>query len=201
MNRKNRQHGFTLVEIILTLVLIGAVSSAMVSFFQAGATDAPTLVRRADASAALQETMENIIARYEEIAYENSYNDDGTPDYTSDIWIANTDGSYSRVARSTYFGPLDSSVYNYGTASQDMTTLRNELADPSEFIPSEYAGAAITATLSATSQVALLSNPPVGLDSISDRNQGFLLTLRSDDGGSLSYLFVTGGNLPAYLSN
>lgn len=221
-----RSNGFSLIEIVFSLVLVGVAATLIIPFFQSGVTSSGDMVQRAEANANLQQAMERVIARYEELAFLNSYDADGNARTDTGLYVYDPEDCTStgtRQIRSTYFGPLDYGIYSYGhtegtcdtdddqcqclqqrnsdyvNENDDLTTFRTELANNfSQFDPSNT----ITATLSANSRLSLLSDPQVtDLTADIDRNQAFILTLRAPDGQSLSYIFVTGGNFPAYLDS
>ena len=59
------RQGFTLLEIILTLVLIGIAAAMIVPYFQGGVSDSSVLVARQEAIFDLNGVMANMIADYE----------------------------------------------------------------------------------------------------------------------------------------
>ncbi len=64
----NRQHGFSMVELIVSLVLMGFVGVMLVPYYQSGVNQSSTPIFRLQANADLQETMENIIAYWHQQA-------------------------------------------------------------------------------------------------------------------------------------
>lgn len=191
MNRAAQSSGFTLIEIILTLVLLGVMGVLVVSFYQAGVANSPNLVQRSSAAAALQETMENVIARYHQLACDNT---SAIPPNNSPVPV-DADGNY--IHRSCLFGPLPGDIYEFPESQTNkLNTFRTELGNIAQFSPAGYT---ISADLTPISRLGLSTTP--NLDVLTDRNQSFMLTLSEPNGGTLSYIFVTGGNFPAFLPN
>lgn len=60
--RQRRQAGFTLIEMILTLILVGVAAGMIVPLFQSGVTSSATPIYRLESVADLETTMANIIA-------------------------------------------------------------------------------------------------------------------------------------------
>jgi prepilin-type N-terminal cleavage/methylation domain-containing protein len=60
-------NGFSIIELIITLVLMGLVSVMITPFFQSGVSQSSTPAFRMQASGDLQLTMENIMTAYQEI--------------------------------------------------------------------------------------------------------------------------------------
>lgn len=61
---RDRSLGFTLLEIIATLVVVGIVASLAVSFFGVGVTRSDVVMNQLGTDTALQQAMENIIQDY-----------------------------------------------------------------------------------------------------------------------------------------
>lgn len=65
------QSGFSIMELILTLVLLGTVAAMLAPYYQAGVTSSPTMVFQTAENADLQEAMENIIEYVNGVAFQN----------------------------------------------------------------------------------------------------------------------------------
>ncbi len=64
MTRRNHQNGFTLIELIVILVLLGIVGSFLVSFMGSKITNAPDVALIARREGLTEMVMERIIADY-----------------------------------------------------------------------------------------------------------------------------------------
>jgi len=69
--RHASQHGFSIMELILTLVMLGTVAAMLAPYYQAGVTHSPSFVQQTQANADLQAAMENIIEYVNDVAYQN----------------------------------------------------------------------------------------------------------------------------------
>ncbi len=62
----NYQHGFSIIEVISTLVLMGVVAIMLAPYYQSGITGSVTPIVRMEAAAQLQGSMESIMSAYRE---------------------------------------------------------------------------------------------------------------------------------------
>jgi len=67
-----RPHGFTLIEIILTLVLIGGMIAILTPFYSAGIYSTHEPVDRLQDDVALNRVLENMIADFQDNFYDNN---------------------------------------------------------------------------------------------------------------------------------
>lgn len=200
--------GFSIIEIILSLVLIGTVAAAVMSFNPLGGTGVQTMMSTTEQNVVLQEAMENVIAEYYKIALENAYDASNQPKFDTELYMRDDEGNILyedgvpfRKIRGTFFGPLNSGYdYTFGATIDNMTTFRNKLSNFSQFDPSGTITA--SAVFDPDIRNVVSNSGAVSLDSTAAlRNQSLLLTLTAPNGQTLSYLFVTGSNFPAYLTN
>ena len=107
------QTGFTLLEIILTLVLIGIAAAMIVPYFQSGVTQSSSLVARQESIFDLNGVMANMIADYE-------------AQYTQDISALSTKiGTVGSL--STVYGDLGNGhVVSYLVKSKQFVTIAGE---------------------------------------------------------------------------
>ncbi len=159
-----RAKGFTMVELILTLAFLSVVGVIMVPYYQAGVIQSPTLVQRTEATANLQLTMENVIARAQQLAQET------TDSLAGEMTAAN------------------------------LNTLKTEV----DGNISQFAPAGFTVTVEESNLVSLYPyasptlSPDYEQDDSGNPRQFLLLTLHSDEGGTLTYIFADGSNYPTF---
>lgn len=134
----NTQRGFSMVEMIITLVLMGIVGVMMIPYYQSGVTQSATPIFRLQANAELQETMENIIAYWNEQALTGSHNPpQNATTRTGTLTIADLQALKTEIQSNiANFTPAGFTVttnithpvqmYNYASPSLDALTDQNE---------------------------------------------------------------------------
>lgn len=167
---KNMHQGFSIIEMILTLVLVGILAAMVVPYYQAGVTHSPELVVRIKASAKLQETMENIIVYTQNVAY-NYYVDN----------MGSTEGDYAKLT------------------ATDLVDLQTKIdSDIDSFTPDGYAGT-VTVKDNELIDMYDKSTPGLD-SFYETGKEYLRVTLQDDDGGTLTYIFSTGWNYPRFSS-
>lgn len=173
-------NGFTMVEIILTLVLLGGIAGMFAPYFASGVNTSSTPIFRVEDTAELQETMENIINWQIDRASSNFETASGNLS-TEEIIDQNILAIFTPTPESP---------------GSDLTDLQSEINNITQFAPTGF-----TPTVVQNQIVNKLSTYTSGLAAATDQNQALLVTLRGPEGGTLSYIFMSGSNFPRFLSN
>lgn len=134
--KKRGRSGFTLLEIIVSLVLVSILASLAVSFFGAGVkrTDVPMTQLQTDS--VLQATMENIIQDYK-----NKFTKD-LPSLTNKIQSAGTTSSVYAPSGASYYVSENTYVSLSGNAFTSSGTETNYLLVTIK--PSSASGVSLT---------------------------------------------------------
>ncbi len=170
------RNGFTIVELILTLTLVGVVGMMLAPYYQSGVTNSPVFVNRVKASAELQYTMENLIQWLNKRAKDN---------YAAAVLDADDTLDFAKAG------------------ATDLTALKQQIdTNLSAYTPSGY-----SVTVVANSLVNLYTYATPSLSSMYEQDvagnqkQYLLVTLRGDNGGTITYIFAEGYNYPLFASS
>lgn len=161
--RTGSRQGFSLIEIIMTLVMIGVVAAMLAPYYDSGVTHSPTLVVRTEASAELQETMEDLINWANDRALNNLIT--GATEYCRLRWdpdLLDLQTAIPSLVPSNVTVVNNDKITMYDRSSPSLPVEYEISTDP--FFTKEY----------------------------------LRVTLKSNEGGTLTYIFSTGTNYPRF---